>query len=302
MKSYRIFGASEVYARKQEDINPNISTHIAQTSKNTYLPPNYEKDIAVGKPEWWISKFLKGSFNFSEGAVYPNLAQNIVDISPDEIRHNVKTKGWKVVAGADFGLKDPTTLLLVAIDPVNGVVYAYDEYYRNQLPVAHHAREMKRRMEHIPLGSLQTLVGDPSGKRRNINDTRSIFDHYAEYGIFFEPGDNRIDAGIMKVYSYLEMGKFKILRHMTNTIEEMTNYHYKPVELDETPDEKPADGEDHMCDTIRYVLKTLPDDPDMLKSQTYGLSDFRASNPQEHLPFELQDNQENYHSYDYMNY
>lgn len=293
MKSARIFGANEKYVRKSEDINPNISTHIAKTALNTYLPDTYEADIAVGKPDWWIAKFLNGSFNFSEGAVYPNFQTSIVGpdvITEDEVKHNIRNKGWRVLGAADWGLRDPTTFMLFAIDPVAGIVYAYNEYHKRQLPVPHHAKEMKRRLEHVPLGMLQGLIGDPSGKRRNINDRRSIFDHYAEYGLHFEAGDNRIDAGIMKVYSYLEMGKLKILKHMVDTIEEMTNYHYKPTDLNEVGDNKPADGEDHMPDTIRYAIQTLPDDPDMLKSQSYGMDDFRQVQSDSHLPFELQDN------------
>lgn len=294
LKSSRIFGAKEKYSRKSEEINPNISSHISRTEQNTYLPKDYISSIRVGKPEWWQKRFLEGSFNMSEGAIYPNVQQSIVDISPEEIKHNVKTKGWKVVAGVDYGLVDPTTLILVAIDPTEGIAYAYDEYHKRQLPVPHHAKEMKKRMEHIPLGGLQGLLGDPSGARRNVNDRRSLFDHYAEYGLFFTKADNRIDSGIMKVYSYLEMGKFKILKHMVNTIEEMTEYRYKSTDMDEQQTEKPADGEDHMPDTIRYILTTLPDDPDLLKTQTYGYDDFRTPSSESHLPFELQDSMSDY--------
>lgn len=293
MKSARIFGAEERYVRNIADINPNISTHIAKTSLNTYLPPNYEADIAVGKPDWWIAKFLKGSFNFSEGAVYPNFQKNVLgpdEMTPEEIRHNVRKKGWKVFGGADFGLKDPTVLLLIAIDPVEGIAYAYDEYYKNQLAVPTHAKAMIDRLNHIPIGGLQVLIGDPSGAKRNINDRQSIFKHYSEYGLFFEPGDNRIDAGILKVYSYLEMGNLKILSNCVHTIEEMTKYHYKPTDLNEISSNKPADGEDHTCDTMRYIIQRLPDDPDSLRTQTYGYDDFRVTSSDAHLPFELQDN------------
>lgn len=290
MKAHRIYGAKEKYTRKIEDINHNISVHISRTDQNTHLPDGYMESLKTGKPEWWIQKFLFGSFNFSEGAVYPNLEQNIVDISPEEIRYNVRNRGWKVYGGGDFGLVDPTVLILFALDPKEGIVYAYDEYYQRQFPVPYHAREMKKRMEHIPLGILQRLLGDPSGAKRNINDRKSIFDHYREYGIFFEKADNRIDAGILKVYSYLELGKLKILRSLSNTIEEMRAYRYESTDMDESPSEKPADGEDHTCDVIRYVMHSLPDDPNALKNESYGSSDARPIDAaQQNLPFELQD-------------
>jgi len=297
MKSKYIYGAKDKYHRKLNEINPNISTHISRSEQNIHLPKGYIESMRIGKPDWWQSRFLDGSFNFSEGAVYPNVQKSVVDISPDEIRENVRRKGWKVTSGADYGLQDPTVFLMVAVDPVDGVAYVYDAYAKRQLPVPYHAKEMNRMLEHVPHGGLKGLIGDPSGKRRNINDRRSIFDHYAEYGLYFEPGDNRIDAGIMKVFSYFEMGKLKILKHLEDVIDELTLYHYKPTDMDERPSEKPADGEDHFCDTLRYIVQTFPDDPDLLKSVSYGFEDFRQTSSEAHLPFELRsDDQSDYNS------
>lgn len=305
MKADKIYGAKEKYIRKESDKNSNISVHVSRTDQNQYLPKDYINSLKTGKPTWWIEKFLFGSFNFAEGAIYPNFEKNIVDIDPAEIRHNVRTKGWKVYTGADFGLIDPTVMILFALDPSEGIIYAYDEYYQRQYPVPTHAKEMKRRMAHVPLGSMQKVLGDPSGARRNINDRKSIFNHYAEHGIYFEKADNRIDAGIMKVYSYLEMGKLKVLRALSNTVEEMRAYRYKSTGMDETPSEKPADGEDHTCDVLRYVVHSLPDDPNTLKNVTYGNNDVRGRDTsQDHLPFELQTNEDSYtSSHDsWMNY
>lgn len=202
-----------------------------------------------------------------------------------------RARALRPLSNTRFGLNDPTILVLAAIDPVEGIAYLYDEYGANKLPVPYHAKVMKERLAHIPYGALMGLYGDPSGKKRNINDRRSIFNHYAEYGIHFEAGDNRIDAGIMKVFSYFEMGKLKILSHCVETIQELSNYHYKSIDLGDRVTEKPADGEDHFADSLRYLVQTLPDDPDMLKSETYGNMDFRSYGFDEaHLPYELRTN------------
>lgn len=295
MKSEVIVGASEKYVQQVEDINKNISTHIAATEKNTFLPPNYVNDLKAGKPQWWIARYLEGSFNFSEGAVYPHFSSTIVDISPIEIKNNIRTKGWKVLGGGDFGIRDNTVLLLAALDPLEGIVYVYSEYVANRVGIPTHARAMKRDMEHIPLGSLMKLMGDPSGKRKNLSDSRSVFDHYAEYGIYFQPGDNRIDVGIMKVFSYIEMGKLKVLGHLKETIAEHLKYVYKPVDLGDKIDEKPVDKDNHTVDTLRYMIQELPDDPDKLRTETYGADSRSLVNSQAHLPHALQsDDNETY--------
>ena len=292
LKADKIYGSKETYRRPVEDRNPNISVHIARTDMNTYLPPNYIEDIKVGKSSHWIARYLEGSFTNASGMVYPNFEQNIVnDVDYDTIVHNVQHKGWQVIGSGDFGLLDDTVLLLAAIDPVYGDVYVYDEYVRNRVSIGVHAAEMKKRMAHIPIGGLLKLVGDPSGAKRSQTDLKTIFNHYQEHGVYFQKGNNKIDAGIQKVYSYLEMGKLKILPHLTHLIKEAANYIYKPVEEGKEIDEKPVGGKDHCLDGLRYMVVELPDDPLHLSTESYNAADFRTVNKMEvAIPFELQDN------------
>lgn len=293
LKADRIYGAKEVYARPVEDRNPNISVHIARTDMNTFLPKTYINDIKVGKPEHWIRKYLEGSFMQAEGMVYPNFEKAIVrdgSITREDIIHNIQTKGWRVMGGSDFGILDPTVLLQAAIDPTDGTVYLYDEYVRNRVSIGTHAKEMKHRLQHIPIGGLLKLMGDPSGAKRSQTDMKSIFNHYQEYGIYFQKGNNRIDAGIMKVYSYLEMEKLKVLPSLVDTIKEASEYMYKPTELGEKADEKPQDIKNHTMDALRYLVAELPDDPMSMVTEAYNSTDFRnTNNTQTALPFELRE-------------
>ena len=188
-----------------------------------------------------------------------------------------------------FGIIDNTVLLLAALDPKEGVVYVYEEYVKNRLAVAAHANAMLHRMKHIPAGSLKKLVGDPSGKRRNINDHKSTFDSYRRYGINFQAGDNRLDAGIMKVYSFLELGKLKILSRCSELINEGVNYAYKPVEMDEKQEEKPVDKNNHTLDALRYLIMEIPEDFDTYRAVSYGQYETTPT-PESTLPFALREN------------
>ena len=296
LKSARIYGSEDEYARPQKDINPNMHTHIARTEMNTFLPSTYVEDVSVGKPEHWIRRYLRGSFIHAEGLVYPKFEEAIeYEITREQVLHNIQTKGWYVYAGSDFGIQDPTTLLQVAIDPIDGMAYVYDEYVRNLVAVPTHAVAMKERMSHLPYGVLQKLVGDPSGKKKGIADRKSIFDHYAEYGIYYREGDNRIDAGIMKVHGYFELGKLKILANCTETIREGRNYRYPEIELGGKATDKPVDKDNHCMDTLRYIIQELPDDPLSMKNQMYGHKEMiYIENKQQHLPFALQTEEDDY--------
>jgi phage terminase large subunit len=252
LKSANIYNAQEPYFVPEEDKNNDYSTHVAPTHLNTYLPPGFYASTASGKPQFWINRYLNGSFSYAEGSVYQDFGDHIVKPFPIPPH-------WERMGGSDFGIRDSTVLLMGAIDPDTGMIYVYDEYYKNNLPVPEHAKRMKGMVEKVPYGKLRFLVGDPAGKRQNINDMRSIFDHYAEYGLWFKDGNNRIDAGIAKVNAYFSLGRLKIFSSCVNTIREGLNYKYKPEELDakKNPDNKPIDKDNHAMDKLSVHLKAL---------------------------------------------
>lgn len=266
LKSQRIENAERAYYQDPDDINPNFSSHISPTYLNTYLPPDYMETTAKGKPDWWQQRFLHGSFEFSEGSVYPTFAKHIIEPFPIP-------KHWVRYTAADFGLRDPTVMLAAAIDPDKGMVYIYKEHYENEKSIKYHANAMKTKiLNEIPPGRLVKIVGDPKGKARSDKDMRSTFDYYAEYEIFFEPGINKIEDGIMKVFSYFEMDKLKIFNTCTKTIWEGTKYKYPKQDLmsDKNAGDKPVDKDNHAMDTLKYIMAELPDNPSDLENKSYG--------------------------------
>jgi PBSX family phage terminase large subunit len=284
LKSARIHNAQEPYFVPEEDKNTNYSTHIAPTRLNTYLPPDFYYSTAQGKPAFWVNRYLNGSFSYSEGAVYHDFAEHI--IPPFKIPEH-----WERMGGSDFGIRDHTVLLMGAIDPDTGITYLYDEYYKNNLPVPEHAKKMVEIVSKVPYGKLRFLVADPSGKKQNIQDMRSLFDHYAEYGLWFQAGNNRIDAGLAKTQAYFSLGKLKIFSSCVNTIKEGINYKYKPEELDskKNPDNKPIDKDNHAMDSLRYMINELPDDPEQLKQKSYSARDWGGKVEADgRIPFALQ--------------
>jgi phage terminase large subunit len=284
LKADRIVGSERNYYIPDEDRNENISVHIASTRLNTYLPPDYFHSVAKGKEPWWIERYLNASFDYAEGAVYQTFGDHIV--KPFKIPDH-----WERIGGGDFGIRDHTVLLMGAIDPDSGITYLYEEYYKNNLPVPEHAKRMLEMVSKVPYGKLRFLVADPSGKKQNIQDMRSLFDHYAEYGLWFQAGNNRIDAGLAKVSAYFSLGKLKIFNSCANTIREGLNYKYKPLELDskKNPDNKPIDKDNHAMDSLRYMINELPDDPEQLKQKSYSARDWAGKVEADgRIPFALQ--------------
>lgn len=286
LKSDVIVGALEHYERDPVEINKDYATYIARTEQNIYLPPDYAETVSAGKPEWWIRRFLKGSFSYAEGMVYPMFMEHVIE--PFDIESKIKNEGWLTIHGVDFGIVDPTVLINAAIDPNEGILYIYDEYFKTNQSVQYHAQIFHEKLDWIPLGQILKIVADPSGKRRNMNDRRSLFDHYREYGLFFHEGDNRIETGIHKVYTYFSAGKIKIFNTCKNLIEEGVNYRYKPQELDSdrNADEKPIDKNNHGMDALRYIVQELPDDPFLLNT-VGGFAPMSRQKEEKDIPWAL---------------
>lgn len=297
LKADAIHNAEEDYHQIPEEINPNYSVHIAPTSWNIHLPPTYYEDTAKGRPQWWIDRYLHASFKNAEGLVYPMADEYVVE--PFDIPDH-----WQRGFAMDFGLRHPTAALWAAIDPETGIVYLYDEHYQNEKGVAFHAAALNERFLNMKPGVLRFMVGDPKGDTKDEKDMRSLFDHYAEYGIFLTRATNRIEDGIMKVYNYFELGKIRIFSTLKWFLWEIRKYKYPDVKLDSKRDgpEKPLDKDDHLMDALKYLIAELPDDPSQLINKSYNPLDTRVPLPQYNLPHALQDTGTESYGNDWSNY
>lgn len=249
---------------EHKDYSPFISCHIWPTRLNKFLPPNFAELASAGRPSWWREKFLEGSFDYQEGAVYPNAMKTVVE--PFDI-----PKNWERVIGADFGLRNPTAVLFGAINPEEGELVIYDEYYVRGKTVPEHAEALKPRLDKIGHGQMRFMVADPSMRNRNPVNGKSIQGQYQEYGIYFSPGNNQMESGLLKVNSYIERGKLKIFKTCVETLRELLNYKFPEVSIDHEKnlDEKPVKYEDHAADALRYIISQLPENPNDLKTMSY---------------------------------
>lgn len=266
---------------EHDKYNPYISCFVWATRLNKYLPPDFIEMNSKGKPDWWIKRYLEGSFDHSEGMVYPNIVSCFVDsweMTNPMTKRKVDKHGipidWERFVTLDHGLRNPTAVYFHAINPELGEVWTYDEYYVANTLVPQHAAALLPRIQEIPMGRNRFMVGDPSIRNKTDPiDGKSVQALYQEYGMFFAPGNNNIEAGVLRVNSYIERGKWKIFRDKCpNLCREAINYKFKPLDMDELNknlDEKPVKAHDHAMDSIRYGFMRLPDDPDLLKTMAY---------------------------------
>lgn len=265
---------------EHDQYNPFIHTFIWETKLNKHLPKDFIALNSAGKPQWWIKRFLEGSFDHSEGMVYPNVmkcfrfSDEVISKDPKIADEFGIPKDWERFVTMDHGITNPTAVYFNAIDPNQGRVVTYYEYYQAGKTVPEHAKVLKPLIEKIPHGRLRFMVADPSIRNKSDPvDGKSVQYLYQEYGLYFTPGNNNWEAGILKVNSYIERGKWIILQdRCPNLCRELVNYKYKEVTMDdanENRDERPVKANDHGCDSTRYGFMRLPDDPDNLKTLAF---------------------------------
>ena len=260
-----------------DDIDTSLSAHITATDANKYLPSTYFRDNAKGKPQWWVNRYLLGSFSYSEGLVYPSAIVN----QNTHVNHIVPTrkppKDAKYILAHDYGLSDPAGILLAYIDPTRNKLVFHKEYKKENNNIAELAQVLQQISQEVPQGAwLRPWIIDPkSGLRRDYNK-KSLVDHYAEYGIFFTPGQISVDAGVYKANTYFELDYIEIEESCPQLINELRNYRFPSDNASATgKKDKPEDKNNHLCDPLRWIVMELPKDPQLLAFDAYA-SDGRA--------------------------
>jgi hypothetical protein len=192
----RIFVVPQQIGKKEED---RIFVQ-ALPGDNKWLPDRYVERLAKGKPDYWVKKYLAGSWDAAEGQVWPQFDYNI-HVFPNassklEIRGPEKGDE-RHFASFDHGQSHPACLLAWRYDN-DGNLFIYDEYYSSGL-VSYHCNEIKSKFD---IGEFRYMSADPSiwkKDREKDGGDWSLFEEYSSRGITFVKADNARAAGINRI-------------------------------------------------------------------------------------------------------
>ena len=266
----------------------SISSHIASSHANKYLPENFIRDNSINKPTWWVSKYIYSSFQYADGLVYPRYAETIVPTFKIPAH-------WKRIMAYDYGLSDPSGFLMGAVDPEKGILYFYAEDYFNNMDVDEIAKRYYAITADVLSGAwiCSPIIDPKSGAKRDYNK-KSLIELFRDKGIFFEPGVVSVDARVMRMNTYLNSGKLKIMDCCHHLVKELSGYKFPERTLDKpNTSDKPQDKDNHLINPAEWICMALPDDPKYLLHGAY-VTTYRNlhQNDQRHLPWALQDTEE----------
>lgn len=209
---------------------------------NPYFPKEeYERAKTILSPSEFERRY-NGEPRKMQGIVYPDWNETMVFMTPPDSFD-------EVVCGVDYGFTNPTAIEVVGIK--DGNVYILDEVYQSRMTVNETVKEAR---ELVEKWGITMFYCDPSAaaliESMNQNDLPTY------------PANNDVDFGITRVQQLMEAKRFFVNFQNYNVIEEIENYHYKPVSMDieKVPEyrKKPDKVFDHGVDSIRYVIATHP--------------------------------------------
>jgi hypothetical protein len=262
--------AKDSYTDTQDPLNidESISSHIASTDVNYYLPADYIQVNSKNKPHWWVKRFLHGSFAFAEGLVYPNAAKCIVPTPRDSDGKPLTPKhfpDWKILVAHDYGLMDEATFVYAAIDKKRNKLIVYRVDHTNNAPLKDLVDLFNRGAKDINFGQLYTTpIIDPKNNKRDYNK-KDLISHYQDYGISFKPGHVNVEARIIRLNDYIEADCLEIWDCCDFLITEIKDYKFKPKTLDDKDAKNvPIDKNNHAINALEWIGMELPANPNRL--------------------------------------
>lgn len=281
------------YQIPENSKDPAISTHVASTDVNAFLPPTFIDELCKNKPNWWVSRYVFSSFSYAEGLVYPSAQAAIVSTYDIPL-------WWKRIIAADYGLSDDFVYLFGAIDEKRGKLVIYKELRTNNRNIEELAKLYYSGAAEIPQGGLfcSPILDPKSGAKRDYNK-KTLFDHFLDHGIAFQPGHVNVDARVYRLNTYLEAGRVEIMDCCPGLIAELLDYKFPPKSLTASTRaaDKPIDKNNHAINPLEWMTMALPANP---KDLYYGVYDkwgrnlalVKKQEEEDGIPYALRDEED----------
>jgi len=188
---------------------------------------------------------------------------------------------WRRYRSIDHGVRNPTAVLWIAVDP-DRHVWVYAEHYEAEKTIDHHARrihDISARIDYHALGltgsdlrrmempdwtpteefikrtvRLYRTIGDPSMANRTQKEMKTVRQRYADHGIYIARANNA-GAGLETINSMFSAGTLTIFETCENLIREVEHLVWdEHVDPAKNKKERPVDRDDHGVDALKYFV------------------------------------------------
>lgn len=218
-------------------------------------------------------QLLYGDWDINEGTFFNEFRKDV-----HVVPHFVIPDDWKKVVGIDYGFRAPSAVVWLAIEPVSGTVYCYRELYEAGLTFTKLAEKI---VTMTPKDEkLDYLVCDPSidhntgeSEMTGFTIMKNVLKKTRRWRL--KKGDNERAIGWIMIRERLQIYKgangkddahLKILNRSAidkqggcpKLAQNIPDQQYEDNETGKG-DDVATNGDDHLCDALRYVIMSLSD-------------------------------------------
>jgi hypothetical protein len=204
-----------------------------------HLDEEAKAELLEETPEWIREARSLGKPSIGSGAIYP-IPEAKIRVDPFPIPDH-----WPRCYALDVGW-NWTAVLWEALERETATRYIYGEYLAGQEKATIHAAAIKARGEWI-----HGLI-DPSANNRGQRDGETLMADYIGEGLVLTKANNAVEAGLVKTWRDLSIGRTKIFSTLQNFFAEYRLYH-----RDENG--KIVKKKDHLMDCMRYLHNSAED-------------------------------------------
>lgn len=207
---------------------------------NRFLPADYiakMQELKITNPTKYAI-YVKGEFAQEGDAIYTNWKIEPVD----DIK--LRKDGVRAYFSCDPGFNDPTAFLGAFVDPVNRKIYIFDEHYEQGM-ITKEIGDMI-----VSKGYAKEEIIMDNQEKRIIAELRRSHLPRIKPSI---KGKDSINHGI----SFIQSFEIIVDPSCKNMIMELENYVWKKDKQTKKPTNTPIDKHNHLCDCLRYLVKSL---------------------------------------------
>ena len=248
----------EIY-KKRED--PDITVVRGSVRDNQMLDDAAREKFLSGLPsDLWRRAREFGDFVEVGGMIYPDFERCIIPGAPDPAWVREQRD---IVIAIDPGRRN-AGIAFLAFDGDNSATM-FDEGKLQDKGPKDYAEFIRARMRYWGIDERHVhYVCDPSYRQRGIVTSETVMAALIQEGIYANPGQNDVPAGIDQMRTRMQHGRFHVYESCRHIRDEADDY--AAEEPDEGKDDSeliPIKGNDHVLDATRYGVMERFWDPAM---------------------------------------
>jgi phage terminase large subunit-like protein len=240
-----LLGMSEVVRRFLNERSDDRHVVTMTIDDVAHYSDEEKKRIIASYPQQELEARTKGIPILGSGRIFPITEERIA------IEHRDIPSHWPRIGGMDFGWEHPFAAVELAWDRETDTVYVIKTHRLKEATPVVHAGALRS------WGKELRWAWPRDGRRETLEGAGiALAEQYGDQGLNmlhehaqFEDGSVSVEAGLMKMLTMMQGGRFKVFKHLNDWWEEFRLYHRK--------DGKVVKEYDDLMAATRYAVMML---------------------------------------------